>query len=184
MTPKSETLAARLAASRSEVQWRGALRDTTMFVIALGICGVGYQTGLLVLGLPVILMFPAVQWLQHDRRIGSVAGYIRDVIEPALREVDGVMGLDEYLDQKERAQKRFHFTSVVTRLFFPTLQSGMMMLGIYRYSKVDISAFGDVLVWMVIAANIVVVIWTFAKVKYIRRWSAGPDSTKRVVSEN
>jgi hypothetical protein len=112
---KLQALLARFQATKQEIQWRGVQRDA-LVVLALTFT-VGIYVGIDKIGAwvmlaPVPLLYVASMWLHHDRRIGFLAGYILNVVEPALKDYDDLEGLDEYLnDRTRRAPLRGGYTS-------------------------------------------------------------------------
>ncbi|HSE61487.1 MAG TPA: hypothetical protein VLA88_04300 [Candidatus Saccharimonadales bacterium] len=165
----------RFIVTRSEIQWRGIQRDA-MVIFAFTLMGVIMgsidKVGVWVLLTPFPLVYLAALWLQHDRRIGSLSQYLRSVIEPALKAYDGLEGLEEYLNANERARsyaQRHHFTAVMARLLFPSLQSLALAAGLGIF--VHRGSFGLLQnTLMAVGALIILgsIALTFSKVKHVR----------------
>jgi hypothetical protein len=173
---KLQALLARFQATKQEIQWRGVQRDA-LVVLALTFT-VGIYVGIDKIGAwvmlaPVPLLYVASMWLHHDRRIGFLAGYILNVVEPALKDYDDLEGLDEYLNDKDPARsfaRRLHFSEIVGRLVFPGLQLAALASGVGIY--IAKGSFTPLTVWFVAMGSVLmlVVIWlTFSKVKHIRQ---------------
>lgn len=173
---KLQALLARFQATKQEIQWRGVQRDA-LVVLALTFT-VGIYVGIDKIGVwvmlaPVPLLYVASMWLHHDRRIGFLAGYILNVVEPALKDYDDLEGLDEYLNDKDPARsfaRRLHFSEIVGRLVFPGLQLAALASGVGIY--IAKGSFTPLTVWFVAMGTVLmlVVIWlTFSKVKHIRQ---------------
>ena len=166
-----DVIRARFEAIRTEIQWRGVQRDA-MTIFAFTVVGVvlgslnaiGMWAG--VAALPVTYL--ASMWLHHDRRIGSLGNYLLTKIEPAMNEFDGLPGLEEFLDGFEKARKTGrHFSSIMSRLLFPSLQLTAIVAGIgmtrVPFGSVATSAMMGVTAIMLVATGV-----TFTKVKHIR----------------
>lgn len=161
--------------TRTEIQWRGVQRDA-MVIFAFTLMGVVFggidQVGVWILLTPFPLIYLASMWLQHDRRIGSLAHYLRNVIEPAMEAIDGLQGLEKHLDEFEGARsysKRFHYTSIMSRLLFPSLQGMALATGIGLFMRSG--PYDPPLVTLVVVAALIILAstaLTFAKVKHIR----------------
>jgi hypothetical protein len=162
-------------ATRTEIQWRGVQRDA-MVIFAFTLMGVVFggidQIGAWILLAPFPLAYLASMWLQHDRRIGSLAHYLRNILEPAMEQYDNLTGLEKHLDEFEGARaysQRFHFSSVMSRLLFPSLQGMALGTGIGLFIHAGPYK-PSVIVLVTVAALIILgsTILTFAKVKHIR----------------
>jgi hypothetical protein len=173
---KLQALLARFQATKQEIQWRGVQRDA-LVVLALTFT-VGIYVGIDKIGAwvmlaPVPLLYVASMWLHHDRRIGFLAGYILNVVEPALKDYDDLEGLDEYLNDKDPARsfaRRLHFSEIVGRLVFPGLQLAALASGVGIY--IAKGSFTPLTVWFVAMGTVlmlVVICLTFSKVKHIRQ---------------
>lgn len=127
-----DTVIARYNARTAEIQWRGIQRDAAV-VFALVLAGTMAHSDVAILA-PVPLLFIAVMWLRHDKRIGSGALYLRQVIEPAMN--DKLEGYEDFVDRSEPRRpsvNRFSLSAVTNRVFFPLLQLSMVALGVYQY---------------------------------------------------
>lgn len=171
-----QALLGRFQATKQEIQWRGVQRDA-LVVLALTFT-VGIYVGIDKIGVwvilaPVPLLYVASMWLHHDRRIGFLASYILNVVEPALKEYDNLEGLDDYLNDKDPARsfaRRLHFSAIVGRLVFPGLQLATLATGIGIY--IAKGSFSPLTVLSVAAGAVLMlgVTWlTFIKVKHIRQ---------------
>ena len=114
------TVRARTDWRQEEVRVRVPQRDAIFmafgFLVFSGILATGPGA---LLG-PLLLLFPAAVWLQHDTRIGRIAQYVQLILEPTLQKLDGVEGFEDFLDRMEAGRsfgKKFHFTSICNRLF-------------------------------------------------------------------
>lgn len=160
---------------RTEIQWRGVQRDA-MVIFAFTLVGVVFgsidKIGVWAMITSHPLIYLAVTWLHHDRRIGSLAHYLRHVIEPAMKEYDQLAGLEEHLDTHERARsykQRYHFSSVMSRLLFPSLQGISLGAGIGLF--IHKGSFSLPAVSLVVVAAVLIlgsIAFTFAKVKHVR----------------
>ena len=74
-----ESVRTRYTMRATEIQWRGIQRDAAM-VFAFLVCGTLINAGVWALAAPILLMFLGSIWVHHDRRIGSNARYLREVI--------------------------------------------------------------------------------------------------------
>ena len=164
----TETKVARFNARASEIQWRGVQRDA-IALFALILCGSIAAAGVGALAAPVVLLFLASMWGQHDRRIGSNARYLRNILEPAMASEDQVEGFEEYLDKIERIRshnQKWNFGAVTSRLYFPTLQSAMATLGVWRYAVSDnYPPLETTLVITASLVNLTIIALTWIKVK-------------------
>jgi hypothetical protein len=173
----------RFQATKGEVQWRAVQRDALVVLTLTFIVGVYVavdKIGAWVMLTPLPLMVVASMWMHHDRRIGMLAGgYIKEVLEPALRQYDGLIGLEDYLNQKDSTRsfsQRYHFTAIMSRLLFPGLQALALVtgLGVYivkgPHTPVTLVAVGvgSVLISVLIA-------FTFVKVKHERHEQLAPE---------
>ena len=61
---------------------------TFTLVIAGTLLTFGLQTNVILLIYPILALFLANSWTQHDNRIGEIAVYIRNEIEPLLKGVN------------------------------------------------------------------------------------------------
>lgn len=164
---------ARFEAIRTEIQWRGIQRDA-MVIFAFTVLGVVFGSintvGMWILLAPIPITYLAAMWLHHDRRIGSLARYLLDQIEPAMKKHDALLGLEEYLDAFETARKSgSHFSAIMSRLLFPTLQLAASSTGVGIFianGPSNSAVVGLVIVAAVIALT--TIIFTFKKVKHIR----------------
>jgi hypothetical protein len=127
-----EFLKERYAATKNEMAWRGLQRDA-MVPLTFLVCGAVLPLGTWAMFGVVPIYFLGSIWLHHDRRIGRLAQYLRREIEPRMEAQDGVGGLEDFLDSVEDARshrRRFHFTSINSRLFFPTFQAATLVSGL------------------------------------------------------
>lgn len=171
---KVEVTLARFEAVRSEIQWRGVQRDA-MVIFAFTLVGVILGSvdkvgpWILLAALPITYL--ASMWLHHDRRVGSLASYLLEVLEPTLRGYDQLPGLEEYLNSFEPTRRKGkHFTSVMARLLFPTLQLALLGTGVGMF--ISKGPLNPNLTVLVIVAGVVILMataLTFAKVKHIRK---------------
>lgn len=162
---------ARFNDRNNEIQWRGLERDGSL-VAAFLTAGALLPVGPVALAGPVLLIFWAAVWVQHDRRIGSCARYLRDVVEPAMRQFDDVQSYEDFLDTTESDRSylsRHSFSTVSARLCFPTLQGLTWALGCGQYAG------GTGQTGLTTAAVVAVSIFdwlliglTMAKVKHVR----------------
>lgn len=166
----------RFQATKAEVQWRAVQRDALVVLTLTFMVGVYVgldKIGLWVMLVPLSLTVVASMWMHHDRRIGMLAGgYIKEILEPALRGYDGLIGLEDYLNQKDSTRsfsQRHHFTAVMSRLLFPGLQALALATGLGLY--IAKGSFTPASVWAVVGGTILiggVIVYTFVKVKHER----------------
>ncbi len=176
MPPSIETIIARYEARNHEISWRGAQRDAIV-VFALVLTGTMLNTGIWALAGPIPLLFLASLWRQHDKRIGSGAAYLRDVIEPALNDIEGY---EKYLDRTEPDRsysRKWSFSATTARFIFPTLQLACMVAGIYHFVTAEKYS-GTIAVFTVAAftAGVWIVGLTWTKVKHKRNPAPRPPA--------
>jgi hypothetical protein len=165
----------RYQAVRTEIQWRGVQRDATI-IFAFTLVGVVLSSidkiGAWVILMPLPLLYLATMWLQHDRRVGSLAHYLRHEVEPAMKQYDGLPGLEEHLNMHERSRsynQSYHFSSIMSRLLFPSLQGIGLGAGVGLF--IARGPINFPLTTLVVVAGVLIlasIIFTFAKVKHIR----------------
>lgn len=185
---KLQAILGRFQMAKGEVQWRAIQRDALVVLTLTFIVGVYVavdKIGPWVMLTPPPLMIVAAMWMHHDRRIGMLAGgYIKHVLEPALKEFDGLIGLEDYLDQNDPTRsfaQRHHFTAIMNRLLFPGLQTLALLTGLGIY--IAKGSFTAVSVWAVTIGTLlmgVIIVITFVKVRHERhRLLAHQDEAAR-----
>jgi hypothetical protein len=149
-------------------------------IFALVLCGSMYLASVFAVAAPAALLFLGAMWMHHDRRVGSNARYLRDVLEPAMHDCDGIEGFEAYLDRTEpnRSHTMPSFTSAMSRLLFPVLQVAMVGLGMGRYIAARHHDDGATTLMVVgVVLGIALAVFTFAKVKHQRLRPVAPTAS-------
>lgn len=177
LSPKAEPshdelLRTRFDRRSDEIQWRGIQRDVIAGLAITVLLGTLVAGGVYALGAPLLFFYLAVRWEQHDRRMGSAAAYIRDVLEPKMRTMDGVESYEPFLDRTEPSRshnQRFTLSGVTNRAFFPLLQAITTIIGLARI--VTGPYHGAIIVTVVaviVLINIGIIALTASKVRHHR----------------
>lgn len=168
--PDLTALTAIFTARSEEIRARVAQRDGWLLAALVAAGAVALNAPVGSLAAPVLLLFLGMIWRQHDRRIGSSARYLREVIEPRLSGT--IEPFETFLDQAEHSRSyrtRWSPSSLLSRLYFPLLQALLMAWGLYHYTIGHHP--GGTFTWLVIALLVfdtLVIIYTLQHVKHIR----------------
>jgi hypothetical protein len=158
-------LLSRAQARVSDIQWRGVQRDATSYAALLVTGGmIAKGAGVFV---PLVVMFFAAWWLQHDTRIGSNARYLREVIEPTYG--DDVENFEEWLDRIEPARSynvSWSFSATMARIYFPTLQLAGLVYALVHAATLHHEL---PLTICISAIQLPLIVCTFIKVKHVRK---------------
>lgn len=124
-----------------------------------------------------VLLFMVLggMWLQNDRRIGEDVRENK-MVELQLREFDGLEGFESLLEvmRKERVARwlleRTDFTSWTMRLFYPGIQSVMLVMGVAEvWPSITSEPWKLAGMWLFVAVDVFAIVMTFVNVRYIRK---------------
>ncbi len=178
-SPLSESLlVAQYEALRTEIGQRIDLRQqvlTFTMIVAASFFGLGLQSwavSLTILCYPLLALFLACAWVQHNTRIGQITGYLQRLETMHLGSYGP--GWETYRHERYAREKRHH---VAVSLVFPARgiflcsQLLAMVVGIARFMQEPTGMLALFLLLVVVDGG--VILWTYGLLRHRRERPAG-----------
>lgn len=169
-TPIADLACSMYEQLHSEINQRLQLRQeiiTFTLLVAASLFGLGLQSwanAVTVLCYPIIALFLALMWAQHDLKIGQIAAYLRQLEDDLL---GGYPGWERWRRQQFQAKR--HHIEVPAKGVFLVSEFLAMLIGLARFVGQEMQVSTTVLFVGLMAIDSVALILTGLAIEHHRQ---------------